>query len=245
MTASPVQLWLLPRALGLPNASPFGIKMEAWLRLAEVPYEAHIITGRPRSRSGKTPYLELADGTFLSDTSEMIAHLRKQYSIGLDDGLGPAERAALTFVQRLLEEHLYWILIHDRWMDDAGWKIVRAEYFAALPAPLRLFVPALLRRFVRRDAHGQGLHRLSREALLTRAQQDLGALSQMLGDQPYFLGSKSTADAIALAFLASIYFAPFVGVLSEAAQPYENLKSYTSKLFQEVFPDYPLPQLVC
>jgi glutathione S-transferase len=146
-------------------------------------------------------------------------------------------------MQRLCEEHLYWLIIRDRWIDDAGWEITKHAYFDRLPAPLRLFVPALIRRVVRRDAHGQGLHRLSREALLARAQADLSALSQTLGDSAYFLGQKSSADAIVLAFLANIYLVPYVGILAEAAQPFENLRRYTTRLFQEVFPDYPLPKV--
>jgi glutathione S-transferase len=242
MTASAVQLWLLPRAFGLPNSSPFGIKMEAWLRLATVPYEAHIMAGPPRSRSGKAPYLELTAGRYLSDTTAMIAHLSAQFKVTLDDDLDAAGHASLICIQRLCEDHLYWIAVHDRWIDDAGWKIAKAAYFERLPAPLRLFVPALIRRKVRRDAHGQGLHRLSNDALLARAKADLSTLSQMLGNQEYFLGKKSSADAIALAFLASIYYVPFEGILTEAARPYENLKSYTGRLYHEIFPDYALAQ---
>ena len=54
----PIILWQMPPIWGLPNPSPFCMKLETWLRMSGLPYEAKAITGPPKSKSGKIPYIE-------------------------------------------------------------------------------------------------------------------------------------------------------------------------------------------
>lgn len=241
MDEAKLRVWQLPRAWGIPNPSPFCMKLEAWLRMANIPHEMRTLAGPPRSPTGKAPYVEHPDGRLLTDTSLIIQTLTRERKVALDSSLDAAERAKLVALQRVFEEHLYWIIVIDRWLPDEQWAKTKRAYFGGMPAPLRWLVPAWLRRSVRRDVHGQGLGRLERAQLLSRAQQDLEALSAMLGDQHYFLGRRTSIDAIALAFLSNIYLVPIDGVLAEAARPLANLRRYTHQLFSEVFPEYPLP----
>lgn len=60
MTAHPpIKLFQFPRMFGIPNVSPFCCKLEAWLRIAGIPYEV-VDTPDPRKgprancRSSKT-----------------------------------------------------------------------------------------------------------------------------------------------------------------------------------------------
>ena len=36
------------------------------------------------------------------------------HRLNIDDGLTDAEKAQMLFVKRTLEEHLYWIMVHDK-----------------------------------------------------------------------------------------------------------------------------------
>jgi len=47
------------KTLGLPNPSPFCMKLETYLRLAGLPYTVHTLRGRPGSATGKAPYIHL------------------------------------------------------------------------------------------------------------------------------------------------------------------------------------------
>ncbi|MCP4807595.1 MAG: hypothetical protein GY913_10285 [Proteobacteria bacterium] len=59
-------LWKLPPLWGLPSPSPFVVKLETWLRMAEIPYHSRHLSRPPQSRSGKIPYIELVSGELVS-----------------------------------------------------------------------------------------------------------------------------------------------------------------------------------
>jgi hypothetical protein len=54
-----ITLYQFEPAFGLPNASPFCLKLETWLRMAGLPYEAPRMTlsAMGRSPKGKLPYI--------------------------------------------------------------------------------------------------------------------------------------------------------------------------------------------
>ena len=47
MSDQRIVFWQLSPCWGLPNASPFCLKLETWLRMAKIPYEAKSVTGPP------------------------------------------------------------------------------------------------------------------------------------------------------------------------------------------------------
>lgn len=215
------------------------MKLEAWLRLAKIPYEAKILGGPPRSRTGKAPYVVLPDGRVVCDSAVVIETLGREYDVALDGALTPRERALSTALTRTVEEHLYWVTIFDRWVDDEGWVLTRDAYFAAIPAPLRGLVAALLRRSVKRSAHGQGLRRLTRDEILARATDDLRAIDELYEGGSYFFGEPSTFDATLVASLANLYFSPIRGLGQRAAREFPRLERYAAGVYGELFPDFP------
>ncbi len=46
--------------------SPLVVKLETWLRMAEIPYHSRHLSRPPQSRSGKIPYIELVSGELVS-----------------------------------------------------------------------------------------------------------------------------------------------------------------------------------
>jgi hypothetical protein len=66
----------------------------------------------------------------------------------------------------MCEEHLYWLLIADRWLDNDNYKKGPAHFFDGLPAAIRPVIAAIVRRKIRRDTFGQ---RLSRHSETERA----------------------------------------------------------------------------
>ena len=72
-----IRLHQFPPAFGLPNASPFCMKLEAWLRMAGLPYEAVNDGDVLRAPRGKLPWIE--DGPAkVSDSHFAIEHLKRQ-----------------------------------------------------------------------------------------------------------------------------------------------------------------------
>ena len=76
--------------------------------------------------------------------------------------------------------------------------------------PLRLIVPAMVRRSVLASLSGQGMGRFSYSQMLERADCDLIALESLLADdRPFLFGETATsADASVVGVLASIAASP-------------------------------------
>lgn len=155
-----IQLVQFAPAFGLPNASPFCMKLETWLRMAGLPFETVNDGMRVmKAPKGKLPYIVDDDGSVVSDSSLIIEHLQQRRGIALDAALTPAERGVATAFRRLFEENLYWAVLHTRWVDDAGWALTREAFFGTMPVPLRWFVPAMARRGLRAELRGHGMGR--------------------------------------------------------------------------------------
>lgn len=228
----PILLWQMPPCWGLSSASPFCIKLESWLRMAGVPYEARVLTGLPRSSNRKVPYIEHPDGRVLADSHVIIEALTVEHGVALDEGLDARSRAVATTVTRMLEDHFCWALAWDRWMVPAHWAETRRAYFGGQPPPLRWLIPPLVHRSMRRTMHGQGFGRMSKAAILARAERDLQALADLLGDQEHPLGRPSSLDATIHAFVVSALRAPFDGPLQRAVARHSELVAFCERFEQ-------------
>jgi glutathione S-transferase len=134
-------------------------------------------------------------------------------------------------LRRMVEEHSYFALLWLRWIDDAGWALTAPAFFGQLPWPLRLVVPALVRRQVRRDLWGQGMGRHSSDEICRRVSADLDALAAALGPRPYFGGDEPSAlDATTYAFIANLIWAPLDTPARQAALASAALVAYAERM---------------
>lgn len=224
-------------AFGLPNASPFCLKLELYLCMTGLPYRNHYTADLPRAPKGKLPWID-DDGTVVADSGLIINYLKSKYGDTLDHGLTPVQRATALAITRLLEEHLYWAVLHDRWISAAGWEMTRPAFFDAMPWPLRVIVPRVARRGIRAELHGHGMGRHTPEQIHALGIADVDALAALLGEQDYFLGRQATSvDAIATAFLANILMVPLETPIKLAAAAHPNLVAYYRRMAQQYFPD--------
>lgn len=227
-----IQLVQFAPAFGLPNASPFCMKVETWLRMAGLPFEAVNDGMRVmKAPKGKLPYIVDDDGAVVADTTFIIEHLQRRRGITLDAALTPADRAVATAFQRLFEENLYWAVVHTRWIDDAGWARTREAFFGTLPVPLRWFVPALARRGLRVELRGHGMGRHGVEQIHAIGCRDITAVADFLADKPFMMGdSPTTLDATAYAFLANLLWAPVDSPLKRHAAARPTLEAYCQRM---------------
>ena len=121
-----ITLFQPPPAFGMPCLSPFGIKVETYLRMVGLPYRT--VNGDPRKGpKGKIPWIE-DDGRLVADSSDIIDHLKARYGDPLDKDLTPAQRAVAHATRRMLEEHLYWVGVYTRWIEDEGYGHTRSYF---------------------------------------------------------------------------------------------------------------------
>lgn len=230
-----ITLYTFGPALGLPDPSPFVMKAELLLKMAALPYQCNS-HGFRQAPKGKLPYLD-DDGERIADSTLIRFHLERKYAIDFDAGYGPRERALAWAVEKMLEEHLYFAVVHSRWAIDANFARGPARFFAIVPAPLRPLIKALVRRQVMRSLHAQGLGRHSQAEIDTLACRDIDALATLLGDQPYLLGDTPCgADASVYAFVAGLLCPVFDSALRTQTERHANLRAYAARMQTRYYP---------
>lgn len=224
-----IHLYQGPRAWGLPNVSQFSVKVETYLRLAEIPYEA-ISTDPRRAPKGKLPWIE-HDGRAIGDSGLILEHLKARFGDPLDAHLTAAERARGHLVRRMLEESTYFVSLYARWMEDENFAQVSRVLFAALPAPVRLIAPPLVRKRVKSALLAQGYGRHRPEEVYALGLRDLEALAEVLADAPFLLGERPTSyDCTVYAALAGLIVPPLPSPLQAAARAEPRFGAYVERM---------------
>ena len=171
-----ITLYTFGPAFGLPDPSPFVMKAEVLLKMAGLPYRTDT-TGFRKAPKGKLPYVE-DSGEIIPDSTFIRFHLEKKYGIDFDRSLDQEQRAIAWAFEKLAEDHLYWAIVEARWSDEANFNKGPRKFFAAVPAPLRPFVIAIVRRQVRKNLHGHGIGRHSRPEIVTLATRGIDVPSR-------------------------------------------------------------------
>ena len=221
---------------GLPDPSPFVTKAEVLLKMAGVPYRKDT-TGFKKAPKGKLPYID-DGGLIVADSTFIRMHLQRRYDIDFDAGLSPAERGVAWAFEKMCEDHLYWAVVHARWMIDENFDAGPRRFFDDAPAPLRPLIVAMVRRQVRRTLWGHGMGRHSEDEIAQLAVRDLGAIADFLGDKPYLMGVRPCgADATVFAFVAGCLAARFKTPIRIAAELQPNLAAYRDRMLAQYFPE--------
>lgn len=224
----------------LPDLSPFCIKLETWLRLSQIPYERRL--GNPfKAPHGKLPYIRI-DGQYMADSTLIIKHLEAKGHATLDQGLSAQQRASARAWQSLLEEHLYFALVRQRWQRPQGWAIYApliGQVIGAAGAPKAL-MPLILpstRKKALKNLQGQGFGRLTDEGADALSVELIEALATHLESTPFMLGDTPHGiDASAYGMLLGLQRLVIPGALNDAFQAHPALSQYCDKLSALAWP---------
>lgn len=229
-----------PAAWGVGNVSPFCLKLEAYLRMAGLPYTARTADFR-KAPKGKIPFIE-EDGKILGDSQFIIEHLQKKHGDSLDAKLSAEDKAQGHLVRRMLEESTYWHIVRERWDTDEGWQVWRPIFETLFPPVVGKVVPSFLRRKVRQSLHAQGLGRHQPEEILEMGKADVSTVAALLGDKPFLLGDNpSSFDAALYAFIVSITAFPVDSPLRRFTLEQKNLVRYVERFQQRFFANWTPP----
>jgi glutathione S-transferase len=231
-----ITLYTFGPGLGLPDPSPFVMKAQVLLKIAGLPHRIDS-KGFSKAPKGKLPYID-DDGERIADSTFIRWHLEKKYQIDFDRGLTAEQRAIAWAFEKMLEEHLYWALVHARWIDDANFAKGPRSFFRAAPAPIRPLVIAMVRRQLRRTLHGQGLGRHSPEEIVALGTRSIEATADFLDIKPFMMGADPTGlDATAFAFVAGVLCPLFETPLRTAGERHDNLKRYVGRMTARFYPE--------
>jgi len=229
-----MKLVTLPEAFGLRNVSPFCLKVEMALTYLNLSFETETLALPQKAPKGKLPYLEV-EGRKLPDSELIFQYLDDRTEGGLYGGLTPAEIGAGTAFVRLAEDHLYWLMVASRWLDDDWFINVQVGFFGAFPPVIRNIGGAFARRQMQKtlDLHGLGRHSLKEQKHFARC--DLDAISQQVSAHGYIAGNRMTAfDFSVVGLLSGIYDQKPSGWITEIAEDFPAVKAYAEKVQAEV-----------
>lgn len=227
----PVRIVGMKPVWGLHSPSPFCLKLETWLRMAGIPYEALALDKPPQSKTRKVPYLLLDNGATLADSNIIIRTLARERGIDLELARTPEEQARGHAILRMVEESLYFAAAWERWMLPECWPVTRDGYFGTLPGPLRTLFAGLVRRKLKAALYGQGILRYEPDEISARAAGDIRALSVLLGEQPFFQGEHAgVVDAAAYGALANLLGFPGRTPMKAALEACPNLVAFCRRI---------------
>ena len=220
--------------LGAPDSSPFVIKTMMLLKLAGL--ESQSVQGNPlRAPMRLLPYID-DDGVTVADSTLIRRHLERKHGIDFDSALTAQQRALAWAIERMCEDHLYFAMLENRWLDAVNFHQGVGTMFGVIPAPLRPIAKIALRRMNAARLRGQGLGRHSKAAIAELASCDIAALAAMLGTKPYLMGDEACgADATVFGIITSILTPPLDSPLRDAMSKHRNLVAYCDRVTQQYF----------
>ncbi len=223
-------------AFGLPDLSPFVLKVHTYLSMQKFPFT--LVSGDSRKAPRqKLPYITI-DQKVISDSTLIIQYLESIHPQPLDLSLSDKDKATSRLIQSTLEEHAYFLLLTERWQDEEGWASIRPviDRYAAdhkVPALIRPFVITAVRKSVISQCRAQGTGRLSVQERLNLAREAFDALSIYLGDQDFLLGSQPRlVDCSAYAFVAMGTVSEITSPLHMMVRSYPSLMAYAERVKQ-------------
>ncbi len=226
-----MKLHIFKAAWGGMQPSNLCLKVDVWLQMAGLDFERVASNLASRAPRRRVPFVRFDDGSWIDDSEVIIATLSARHGIDVDAGLSDAERGLTRAAQRMIDEHMFFMLIDSRWNDDSVWPRVRDNFLGPWPMPLRLLVGMIFRRGVRRRIRLQGFGRYSPAERHQKTEDNLRALDQILGDKRFMLGDvPRSIDAAAYGMLAAIHFADLETSLATTLRRFPRLVAHTLRM---------------
>lgn len=226
----------LPGGWGLVSVSPFCLKLDAFLRMTGIEHDAVTATTPFGGPKGKAPWIE-HEGRKIDDSTLIILYLKERFGVNPNRVLSDAQQGMALAIQRMIEENLYWVMVHDRWNTPENWPLLKSSVLGGVPALPRAILAPIARRGVKKQlvGHGMGMH--SAQEIAAIGARDIGALAAILGDKPWFFGDEPTeTDAVAYGQLANIHCVGFASPMKAVIRGHVNLVSFIERFTARYYP---------
>ncbi len=232
-----ITLYSFGPLFGLPDPSPFCMKAQMLLKIAGLEYQVDK-GGFDKAPKGKQPYMD-DDGETTADSTFIRFHIEKKYDFDFNSGLDDYTAGVAWAVEKMCDDHLYWVLISERWCNLENFNRGPRVFFDAAPALIRPFIASMIRKKVIKatKAHGLGRHSVAEIHLL--AGKAIDAMADIMGDNKYMMGnSVSGADATAFAFIDALSCKHFESPVIAMIEKHQNLIDYRNRMRAEWYPEF-------
>ena len=199
-----ITLFSYPELYGLEDNNPYGLKVFAFLKLCDLPFEHRHILDPKSAPRGQLPYV--TDGQeSIGDSDAIITYLKRKYGLAIDHALTPIQQDLDFLIRRALDD-LYWVMSYSRWSDPRFWPVFKDAFLSAHPGITAESLDAARQYNFERYRY-QGIGRFETGEVYARGIADLQVISNLLGGNEFLFGAQPTSiDANVYGFLANIFF---------------------------------------
>jgi len=238
-----VYLYQFSRCPTLASCSPFCLKVESFLRMAEISYQNIDHKLRYKSKKGQLPFVEL-NGKEIADSDIIIKELSEYFGKNLDANLTEDQKTISYALESMLNNHTSWIVRWWRFNNpqtflDTARLDIKKDLNSILPKPFcnlgfKIFFKNRANQTI---SHGIGRH--TTEEIQEFAKTDLSRLSQALGTKQYFFGNEPhLLDCHAFAHLAQFIYTPFLDFDKWIQENHQNLIDFVNRFKDRYYPDW-------
>ncbi|WP_262695837.1 glutathione S-transferase family protein [Kordiimonas aquimaris] len=237
MSSESLTLYTFETPQGFFNMSPFCVKADILLKMANLPFNTELPEDYKVFSKGKLPVLKDGD-TIIQDSEFIRRHITDKYGETLDGNLTAQDKATGHALIRMLEERTIMGLVQGRWIEDAGWEVLEPLFFGELPANERTEVGKTVREQVSESlkSNGFGQHTHDEQHILLSA--DIAALATLLNNRDWFFSDQPTyIDAAVFGMLVNFYAAPVPTPMAALMAAHDNLVAYVNRGLEQWYPD--------
>ena len=232
-----IDLYIPDRAFGLPSINPFCMKLEGFLRLADIPHQIIVENNPSKGPKGKTPFIR-DNGVTIGDSEIIIEYLESKVGFDMDGHLSTHQKAVHHSVIKMLEEHFFWAMVYSRWVDADNFKALSNELLAEIPPPISTFLGWKLRKQAIAQLDAQGLGRHNEEEIYKKAERDIKTLSELLEEHDWFgIDYVSKLDLVALSLLSNCLIEDMPSPITRVIKNSDNLMRFVERAKKAIFPD--------
>ena len=214
-------LYSYPELFGVADNNGYGLKVYAFLKLADVPFVHEHIFDASAAPRGQLPYV-VDDGETIGDSETIIVHLVRKYGLTIDVNLTATQRTTNFLVTRMLDD-LYWVMSYSRWKDERFFPAFR-DGFIAQHARIDEAGMNKAREYNAQRYHFQGIGRYPPDQAYARGLADLQVLADLIPAEGYLHGKRPTSiDSGIYGFIANIHFFPIPTPLKAFVTAHPNL----------------------
>jgi glutathione S-transferase len=222
---------------GMPHASPFVMKAEVLLKLSKLPYQNAKANLR-KAPKGKMPWID-DSGKLIADSSFIRRHLEDEYKIDFSGGYDAQTLGHGLALEHLMEDHVYWLNVHNRWLKPDNFVRGPIRFFDEAPALIRPLIARMVLKKVAANSIAHGIGRHTDDERLALAKIAIDAISNILDKNRYVLGDRvSGADATTYGFMLSMCCPLFTSPYADYARTKSNISNYLQHMTAQFYPEF-------
>jgi glutathione S-transferase len=237
-----VHIFMYPRWSKGPNISSPCLKLETFLRIAKIPYVAHLsMDANPLSPTERLPFISY-NGQLMAESEFIIQFLTEKFNVKIDGALEPEKHAHGLAIRRQVETFAGWGMYRQLWVDNPH--VISKIFIEEMGAPRFLVNNIIVPKYRKGAIHmlnTTGHGDLTDPQYISELMRDLRSLELVLSKQSFLLTDSypTSYDCSVFAYLhimtvycASLQTEPFKFVQSSSV-----LQAYVDRMNKLAFPD--------